>query len=70
MKRLVYQLFVIGVGGKVEIFFALSVCAAFAFHPNHFLTLTTAFALPLFFLSEKVRFFLSHSSFSHCTSSL
>jgi len=58
MKRLIYQMFVLGVG-KVEIFFLLSVSAAFVFYPNHFLTITTAFLLPIIFIKKKSGFFIA-----------
>jgi len=52
MKRLIYQIFVLGVG-KVEFFFLACVCSAFVLYPNDFLGIVFAFAIPIYFLRKK-----------------
>lgn len=56
MKRLIYQIFMLGVG-KVEIFFFASICSAFVFYPSNFAGAVCAFALPFIFIRKKSGFF-------------
>ncbi|PLX70904.1 MAG: hypothetical protein C0602_05230 [Denitrovibrio sp.] len=52
MKRLVYQIFILGVD-RVEFFFFASLCAAFVFYPSNFAGMFFSFCITLFFIRKK-----------------